>query len=86
MNSSKKKSEVVAILDDLRHEDPRKRLAAVQEVKEAAAALGPARVRSDLISFLACISTFTKSLLTTKRTSFWNCFSNSMALALSSEE
>lgn len=56
MSTSKKKSELATILDELRCEDPKKRLAAVREVKEVAAALGPSRVRSELIGFLACIS------------------------------
>jgi hypothetical protein len=54
--SGKKKVDVVAILDDLRHEDPKKRLAAVQDIKEVATALGPVRVRGELIPFLACTS------------------------------
>lgn len=56
MNSSKKKSELATILDDLRSEDSKKRLAAVRDIKEVATAIGPARVRSDLIGFLACIA------------------------------
>lgn len=54
MNSSKKKAELATVLDDLRNEDPKKRLTAVNEIKEVAIALGPSRVRSELISFLAC--------------------------------
>lgn len=54
MNSSKKKSELTNILDELRCDDPRKRQNAVQDIKEVAAALGPARVRSELIGFMAC--------------------------------
>ena len=56
MNASKKKTDAASTLDDLRSEDPRKRLQAVRSVQEVAAALGPAKVRSDLISFMACIS------------------------------
>lgn len=40
-------------MDDLRSEDPKRRLAAVLELKEVAAAIGPSRVRSELINFLA---------------------------------
>ena len=46
MSSNKKKSELTAVLDDLRCDDPKKRLAAVREVKEVAAVLGPSRVKS----------------------------------------
>ena len=56
MNVSKKKTDAASTLDDLRSEDPRKRLQAVRSVQEVAATLGPAKVRSDLISFMACIS------------------------------
>ena len=56
MNSSKKKSDLANILDDLRSEDSKKRLLAVQNIKEVATAIGPARVRSELIGFLACIT------------------------------
>lgn len=44
--TNKKKTDLVAILDDLRNDDPRKRLAAVTDIKEVAAAIGPTRVRS----------------------------------------
>lgn len=54
--SAKKKADLTAILDDLRHEDAKKRLAAVLDLKEVAAALGPAKVRGELIPFLACTS------------------------------
>jgi hypothetical protein len=46
MNSSKKKSELANILDDLRCDDPKKRQAAVRDIKEVASAIGPARVKS----------------------------------------
>ncbi len=55
MNTNKKKTDLANILDELRSEDPKKRITAVQDIKEVAAALGPARVRSELIGFLACI-------------------------------
>lgn len=54
--SGKKKSDLAAVLDELRSEDPKKRLAAVSDLKEVGAALGPARVRGELIPFLACPS------------------------------
>jgi len=54
MLGSKKKSDLANILDDLRSEDTKKRLTAVQDIKEVAAAIGPARVKSELIGFLAC--------------------------------
>ena len=53
MNNTKKKSDVAATLDDLRSEDAKKRMGAIGNIKEVAAALGPARVRSELIGFLA---------------------------------
>jgi hypothetical protein len=52
--SNKKKADLTSILDDLRNEDSKKRLAAVIDIKEVAAALGPAKVRGELIPFLAC--------------------------------
>jgi hypothetical protein len=57
--SSKKKGDLTGILDDLRNEDAKKRLAAVLDIKEVAAALGPAKVRGELIPFLACTSSTT---------------------------
>ena len=77
MNSSKKKSDIASILDDLRHEDPRKRFNAVHDIREAATALGPARVKSDLISFLACILMLIQNLSMMKKISFSNsCLSS----------
>ena len=52
--STKKKADLTGILDDLRNEDAKKRLAAVVDIKEVAAALGPAKVRGELVPFLAC--------------------------------
>jgi len=52
---SKKKSDLSTILDDLRSEDIKKRLSAVQDIKEVAATMGPAKVKTELIVFLACI-------------------------------
>lgn len=46
MIGTKKKSELSTILDDLRSEDPKKRLNAVLDIKDVAATLGPARVRA----------------------------------------
>jgi hypothetical protein len=46
MLNSKKKTDLASTLDDLRSEDPKKRLSSVQDIKEVAAALGPARVRA----------------------------------------
>lgn len=59
MLGSKKKSDLANILDELRSEDAKKRLNAVQDIKEVAAAMGPARVKSELIAFLACKLTLT---------------------------
>ena len=56
MLGTKKKTDLANILDDLRSEDLKKRLNAVQDIKEVAAAMGPARVKSELIGFLACNS------------------------------
>lgn len=56
MLGSKKKSDLANILDDLRSEDLKKRLNAVQDIKEVAAAMGAPRVKSELIGFLACNS------------------------------
>ena len=69
---SKKKSDAAKALDELRDEDPKKRLAAVQELRDIASALGPAKVRSDLIGFLACISTSTQNSLMMRKISFLN--------------
>ena len=33
MNSSKKKSDIATILDDLRHDDPRKKLNAIRDIR-----------------------------------------------------
>jgi hypothetical protein len=55
--STKKKTDLTAILDDLRNEDAKKRLAAVLDIREVAVALGAAKVRGELIPFLACTST-----------------------------
>lgn len=55
----KKKSDLTTIFDDLRNEDSKKRLAAILDIKELAAALGPAKVRNDLIPFLSCTPTIT---------------------------
>lgn len=55
----KKKSDLTTIFDDLRNEDSKKRLAAILEIKELAAALGPSKVRSDLIPFLSCTNALT---------------------------
>lgn len=68
MLSTKKKSDLATILDDLRSEDLKKRLSAVQDIKEVATALGPARVKTELIGFLACIPLAIQNLLTTKKT------------------
>lgn len=46
MLATKKKSDLATILDDLRSEDHKKRLSAVQDIKEVAAAMGPAKVRT----------------------------------------
>jgi hypothetical protein len=46
MLASKKKSDLTTILDDLRSEDIKKRLSAVQDIKEVAAAMGPAKVKT----------------------------------------
>ena len=46
MTNIKKKSDIPTLLDDLRDENPKKRLNAVLGIKEVAAALGPNRVRS----------------------------------------
>jgi hypothetical protein len=54
--SGKKKSDLSTSLDDLRNEDPKKRIAALADLKDIAAAIGPTRVRAELIGFLACIS------------------------------
>lgn len=43
---SKKKADLTSILDDLRCDDPKKRLNAVVDIKEVAAVLGPNRVRT----------------------------------------
>jgi hypothetical protein len=43
--SGKKKGDLTAVLDDLRSEDPKRRLQAVQDIKEVASILGPAKVR-----------------------------------------
>jgi hypothetical protein len=43
--SGKKKADLAAILDDLRSEDPKRRLLAVQDIKEVASVLGPTKVR-----------------------------------------
>jgi hypothetical protein len=43
--SGKKKGDLTAVLDDLRSEDPKKRLQAVQDIKEVASTLGPVKVR-----------------------------------------
>ena len=40
---TKRKVELIAVLDDLRHQDPKRRLAAVLELKEVAAVIGPRR-------------------------------------------
>ena len=72
MNNTKKKSDAAAILDELRSEDPKKRTNAVSNIKDVAAALGPARVRSELIGFLACTSFFIQNSLMTKSPLFWN--------------
>lgn len=42
----KKKSEIVNLLDELRSEDPKKRLNSVQSLKEIGAVLGPAKART----------------------------------------
>lgn len=63
MNSGKKKSELANVLDELRCDDPRKRQNAVHDLKEVAAAIGPARVKSELIGFLACILSITLEFL-----------------------
>jgi hypothetical protein len=68
MISTKKKSDLATILDDLRSEDLKKRLNAVQDIKEVAAALGPTRVKTELIGFLACIPFTIQNLLTTRKT------------------
>jgi hypothetical protein len=80
--SSKKKADLTGILDDLRNEDAKKRLAAVVEIKEVAAALGPAKVRGELIPFLACKSSLTQNSSTIKKILFWNSLTNSTALLL----
>lgn len=72
MNSNKKKSDVASMLDDLRNEDPKKRMNAISSIKEVATALGPARVRSELIGFLAGTFMLTQSFLMTKKISSWN--------------
>lgn len=46
MLATKKKSDLATILDDLRSEDIKKRLSAVQDIKEVAAAMSPAKVRT----------------------------------------
>lgn len=52
----KKKADLTGILDDLRNEDAKKRLSAVLDIKEVAVALGPVKVRGELVPFLACTS------------------------------
>jgi hypothetical protein len=66
--STKKKADLTAILDDLRNEDSKKRLTAVLDIKDVAIALGPAKVRGELVPFLACTSPITKSFSTMRRT------------------
>lgn len=61
--ASKKKAELTTILDDLRSEDPKKRLAAVMEIREIASAIGPQRVRSEFVGFLAGISKIIKEFV-----------------------
>jgi hypothetical protein len=43
--STKKKADLTVILDDLRSEDSKRRLAAVLDIKDVATALGPSKVR-----------------------------------------
>lgn len=70
MNNSKKKSDLANTLDDLRCDDPKKRLNAVQDIKEVAVALGPSRVRSELVNFLACKPQQIQNSSTIKKTLF----------------
>ena len=44
---------MATLLDDLRHEDPKKRFNSVQQLKEIGNALGPARARTEFIQYLA---------------------------------
>ena len=49
-----RKSDATNILDDLRNEEPKKRIQAVMLIKEVANAIGPARTRTEFMSFLNC--------------------------------
>lgn len=69
----KKKSDLTTILDDLRCEDPKKRLNAVIDIKEVATALGPNRVRTELIAFLACTYHLIQNLLMMTKILYWSC-------------